>query len=112
MKKFTMSLIALLAALPAYSITLDCAGIHNTKTIYTQRINIDGRSRGEVKLPKLSYITPKVKSMGNNQYEIEVFNPNLPARYYSTGVLKTAGDFLKWASWDREAIFEIACIQR
>ncbi|GEM_PF-2842576 len=112
MKTLIISLVALFAASPAYTVTLDCSGIHNTKTIYTQRINIDGRSRGEVKLPQLSYVNPKVKSLGNNQYEIEVFNPNVPARYYSTAVLKTAGDFLKWASWDREAIFEIACIQR
>lgn len=112
MKMPIIILVALLATAPAYTLTLDCSAIHNTKTIYTHRINIDARSRGEVKLPQLLYITPKVKSLGNNQYEIEVFNPNIPARYYSTGVLKTAGDFLKWASWDREAIFEIACIQR
>jgi uncharacterized protein YgiB involved in biofilm formation len=112
MKTLITALTTLFITAPAYTITLDCSGIHNTKTIYTQRINLDGRSRGEVNLPLLAYVTPKIKSMGNNQYEIEVFNANVPARYYSTAVLKTAGDFVKWASWDREAIFEIACIQR
>jgi hypothetical protein len=112
MKILITAVTSLFMAAPAYSATLDCSGIHNTKTIYTQRINLDGRSRGEVKLPVLAYVSPKVKSMGNNQYEIEVFNPNVTARYYSTAVLKTAGDFIKWASWDREAIFEIACVQR
>lgn len=112
MKHVLLTSILVISGQAAQSITLDCSGIHNTKTVYTQRINLDGRSRGEVKLPLLAYVTPKVKSMGKNQYEIEVFNPNVPARYYSTAILKTAGDFVKWASWDREAIFEIACIQR
>lgn len=112
MKLLFAVLSTIYTGVAAQASTLDCSGIHNTKTIYTQRITMDGRSRGEVKLPQLSYVTPKIKSMGNNQYEIEVFNPNVPARYYSTAVLKTAGDFLKWASWDRDAIFEITCVQR
>lgn len=40
----------------------------------------------------------KVKYLGSNQFEIAIFNPTTPARAYSTGVLKIAGDFLKWAS--------------
>tara|TARA_B110001454_G_C12723226_1_gene435958 strand:- start:20962 stop:21300 length:339 start_codon:yes stop_codon:yes gene_type:complete len=112
MKTLFATFTVLFVTASGYGITLDCSASHNTKVIYTQRINIDTRSRGEVKLPQVDYITPKLKSMGNNQYEIEVFNPNVPARYYSTAVLKTAGDFVKWASWDRDAIFEIGCVQR
>lgn len=108
---FFKLLIVLLSIAPfSFAVNLDCTGIHNSKTMFTQRITINART--EVALPKLSYIQSKVKSMGNNQFEIEVFNPANPSRSYSTAVLKSAGDFLKWANWDRDAIFEIACIQK
>jgi hypothetical protein len=110
MNNFVSLLILFFITTPVFSTTLDCTGIHNTSTVFTQRVNLNLRS--EITLPKLAYVSSKIKSLGNNQYEIEVFNPNASARGYSTAVLKNSGDFLKWASWDREAIFEIACIQR
>lgn len=93
-----------------FATTLDCSGSHNTKVLFTQRVTLNARS--EAKLPKLGYIEAKIKSMGNYQFEIEVFDPSNPSRGYATGIIKNVNDFVKWASWDREAIFEIACIQR
>ena len=90
------------------AITLECSGRHNTKIEYTKKIAINTRT--ETKLPKLGYLDTKIKSLGNSQYELEIFDPSNPSRSYSTGVLKSTNDFIKWANWDREAIYEIACV--
>lgn len=109
MKKL-ITLLYCVGGLSAGATTLECSGSHNAKVMFTQRVSLDART--EAKLPKLGYIEAKIKSLGNNQYEIDAFDPSNPSRGYAVAVINSTSDFVKWASWDREAIFEIACIQR
>ena len=104
----TLILIFLSLSLKSFAETMDCTGVHNTKIVFAQRVTISSRS--EFMLPKMDYLTSKIKAMGNNQFEIEVFDPSNPSRSYATAIMKNANDFVKWANWDREAIFEIACV--
>ncbi len=104
----SLILMFLTFSLNTFAESMDCTGIHNTAIVFTQRVIINSRS--EFVLPKMDYLSSKIKSMGNNQFEIEVFDPSNPSRSYATAIMKNKNDFVKWANWDREAIFEIACV--
>lgn len=87
--------------------TLNCAVAQNTKVIYSQKINIPNKNSFMV--PEIEGFRIKINNYGNSQFEFEVFDPSVPARTYSRGVLRSKGDILKWALWSRDILLEAAC---
>ncbi len=51
----------------------------------------------------------KITKLGDAQFEVEVFDPSLPARSYSQGILRQAGDEVKWAFWSSDVLLDVAC---
>lgn len=51
----------------------------------------------------------KLNAHGHDQYEIEVFDSNTPARSYAEGNLNLPDQQVKWAYWSREVLIETVC---
>lgn len=89
--------------------SFECFGYASTQLIFQQKVNL--AKQPQVALPKLAALTTKLQALGSDVFELEIFDPNIPARSYASGKMASAKDFLKWTYWDRESLLEIKCVR-
>ena len=58
------------------------------------------------KIPGFSF---KVKNLGYDKFEIDVFNGRADSRSYAEGLLRGADDELRWTLWSRSVLLETSC---
>lgn len=51
----------------------------------------------------------EVTNFNNTDFEIEVYDANVPARTYSKSRLINKGDYVSWSLWTRYASLDMEC---
>ncbi len=51
----------------------------------------------------------EISNFSNTDFEIEVYDPNVPARTYSRSRLINKSDYVSWSLWTRYASLDMEC---
>ncbi|MEZ0392566.1 MAG: hypothetical protein ACAH59_10135 [Pseudobdellovibrionaceae bacterium] len=87
--------------------TLSCQVHKNTALVFTQELTVDPKS--QVKIGELEGYRFYLNHLGSQKFEIETFDPNGPARFYSAGFLTSVDQILELTNWTRDILLSITC---
>ena len=107
MKKLALTLIGFTLCAPALAENLLCSIKLNTEKVSEQRREV---ASGEAAaFGVVDGYRFKVTNQGGSKFEIEVFDPTIPARHYATGSLKDSTDVVQWSFWSQDVILDASC---
>ncbi|NUM88948.1 MAG: hypothetical protein HUU37_07075, partial [Bdellovibrionales bacterium] len=75
--------------------------------VMERRVSVGDRATVDV--GEAGALRMKVSHRGGSVFEVEVFDPSLPARSYAEGTLREMGDRVTWSFWSRDALRSAGC---
>lgn len=88
-------------------VLLLCDVHENLDLVMERKVSVGDRATVDV--GEAGALRMKVSHRGDSNFEVEVFDPSLPARSYAEGVLREAGDRVSWSFWSRDALRTASC---
>jgi hypothetical protein len=104
---FAILLVALSISQVSRAEVLLCQIKENTKLAITRKVLVAPGAK--VLFADVNGFRFTINSGGSGQFEIETFDPNVPARTYAQGRLQSLSDVLKSSLWTRYVLLETSC---
>lgn len=86
---------------------LYCEVKANTESILAKSLTLPTASTA--RLVQFNGFVVKITNLDKAQFEIEVFDPNVPSRSYANGFLHSSTDELKLSLWSENILLEAKC---
>lgn len=104
------ALISVLALLPflAFGMELSCRGELNGAEQFRTLINLPTGQR-MVPVGQIGELEIFLSAVGDQQVELQLYNPLEPSRSYATAALRSAGERVQLAFWSRAFWIEVQC---
>jgi hypothetical protein len=85
-----------------------CQAQFNFQKVWSQSMSVSQGQRALV--GEVEEFRVYLRSESGSSYQIEIFDPKIPARYYAGGKIASGEQSpLKWTYWERDRMVEVDC---
>lgn len=88
-----------------------CVGKSAFRTVFEEKIELRISSSHStwMFLGKIGQIEASIRQTSNQGFELQLYDPTLPARYYSSGDISSSSNGIELAIWSHRENVDLSC---